>query len=728
MKHIIILLLIILSLNKISFSQWEPVNETFNSGHTSAGIIYCLGVKGKILFAGTNDGYVFRSTDEGARWYKLHNLPIFNRANCFSIQDTDIYMGTDVGIFHSADFGDNWVKIYPYSVHTISIIDTNIYAIHSQTFVDGTGSGSMIGFSTNKGSSWKTIYTGLDSTIYLYPLVNLRNKIFVGMSNWMNNYSGVLISTNNGTSWTLSNDGLPKGGTINYLAISGNNIIAGNDGENPGLYYSTNEGISWNISNLTGEIPYGYSPNILTPFRLGASETNNIVAEITYHFKGGNTAGESDLVKSTDNGITWQIIHTTDENLGSFFLFSGSKLYSGYKSVYVSTNYGLNWTSLKYGLSSHYISSMLTIGNNIYVGFDRLFNSNDQGQSWHEFEGNGDGTPDPRAGINTIKLNDKNIYVGTYNGVYFSSDEGLYWTKITADLSNIYSLAFSKKNIFAGNTEGVHKSTNNGISWAPISLNENVNSLVVIDTNIFAGTSNGVFLSTDEGEAWKEVNNGLPSYNRIYCLGVSGKNIFAGTYFGVYISTNNGLDWISSNNGFDKADSLIESISVVDSRIFAGVLNRHFGGSIYLSTDNGLNWTNISNGLDYTPGVTSIVISGDNMFAATEDYGVWTRPLSELTSTEKREVKKTLPYILYQNYPNPFNPMTKIKFEIKSSKFVSIKIYDILGKEVTTLINKEFEPGIYEETWDAKNFSSGIYFYQFKTVNFVETKKIILLK
>ena len=90
-------------------------------------------------------------------------------------------------------------------------------------------------------------------------------------------------------------------------------------------------------------------------------------------------------------------------------------------------------------------------------------------------------------------------------------------------------------------------------------------------------------------------------------------------------------------------------------------------------------------------------------------------------------------FYLYQNYPNPFNPLTKIKFTIPSvgtslMKFVQLKIYDVLGKEVKTLVNEEKRPGIYEVEFDAGDLTNGVYFYQLKTDNYVSTKKMLIIK
>ena len=85
-------------------------------------------------------------------------------------------------------------------------------------------------------------------------------------------------------------------------------------------------------------------------------------------------------------------------------------------------------------------------------------------------------------------------------------------------------------------------------------------------------------------------------------------------------------------------------------------------------------------------------------------------------------------FSLLQNYPNPFNPSTTISFEIPEGSFVTIKVYDILGNEIATLVNEEKPLGSYEAEFNANNLPSGIYFYTLSTGNFLSTKKMILLK
>ena len=82
----------------------------------------------------------------------------------------------------------------------------------------------------------------------------------------------------------------------------------------------------------------------------------------------------------------------------------------------------------------------------------------------------------------------------------------------------------------------------------------------------------------------------------------------------------------------------------------------------------------------------------------------------------------------HQNYPNPFNPETKIRYQLPTASKVVIKIYNILGSEVMELVNEQKEAGIYEAEFNASNLSSGTYIYKISADNFVQTKKMILLK
>ena len=99
-----------------------------------------------------------------------------------------------------------------------------------------------------------------------------------------------------------------------------------------------------------------------------------------------------------------------------------------------------------------------------------------------------------------------------------------------------------------------------------------------------------------------------------------------------------------------------------------------------------------------------------------------------LTGVGDNTIEPMLTYKLYSNYPNPFNPSTKIKYAVAEKTFVSLQIYDIAGSEVASIVNREQAAGEYEIDFNAGNLTTGVYLYKLQTGNFVETKKMILMK
>ena len=121
----------------------------------------------------------------------------------------------------------------------------------------------------------------------------------------------------------------------------------------------------------------------------------------------------------------------------------------------------------------------------------------------------------------------------------------------------------------------------------------------------------------------------------------------------------------------------------------------------------------------FTDANTGWVVGYNGTIMKTVTGGVFVQNISS-------EIPKE--FSLYQNYPNPFNPFTVIRFQLSVAGNAALNIYDMLGRKVSTLVNEKLQPGTYEVTFDGSNLSSGIYFYQFKTDKFSETKKLILLK
>jgi hypothetical protein len=122
----------------------------------------------------------------------------------------------------------------------------------------------------------------------------------------------------------------------------------------------------------------------------------------------------------------------------------------------------------------------------------------------------------------------------------------------------------------------------------------------------------------------------------------------------------------------------------------------------------------------------------DYLYAGSWGMSMFKTTTSTILSVD--DIKSELTnFSLEQNYPNPFNPSTRIKYSLPQTSRVQIKVFDVLGNEIETLVNEEKQKGTYEiefksHSGKVRNLSSGVYFYQLKAGSFVETKKMILMK
>jgi len=171
----------------------------------------------------------------------------------------------------------------------------------------------------------------------------------------------------------------------------------------------------------------------------------------------------------------------------------------------------------------------------------------------------------------------------------------------------------------------------------------------------------------------------------------------------------------------------------VNTGFFTGHLNSE-GAYIFRTTDAGTSWFGsniIASNLLYTIYFSDIntgYLAGGlgTVIKTTDGGGIYTN----ITGNQN-----IIPdnFSLFQNYPNPFNPTTKIKFALPPSTKgerlgVRVVIYDALGREVQTLVNESLQPGTYEVEFDGSNFSSGVYYYTLQTDNFIETKRMVMVK
>ena len=115
------------------------------------------------------------------------------------------------------------------------------------------------------------------------------------------------------------------------------------------------------------------------------------------------------------------------------------------------------------------------------------------------------------------------------------------------------------------------------------------------------------------------------------------------------------------------------------------------------------------------------------MYAGTAQNGVW-RSASPVTTIKANSDHIPFAYTLEKNYPNPFNPSTTIQFFLPHSSHVTLKVYNTLGVEVATLVSDNLSAGKHQVVWEAKGIASGIYFYRLQTADFVQTRKLVLLR
>jgi photosystem II stability/assembly factor-like uncharacterized protein len=322
--------------------------------------------------------------------------------------------------------------------------------------------------------------------------------------------------------------------------------------------------------------------------------------------------------------------------------------------------------------------------------------------------------------------------VGSYNGIYSSSDNGNNWLSSNSGLPQFnftYTLVNNGSNIYAGNDYGVYLSTNNGINWNAINQglpsNAVCNSIAILESNIFAGTNRGVYRSTNNGNIWSPSNQGLPSNSFIKSLGIDGPNIYAGLVGKVYLSTDNGSNWEQTDLG--TAGWTINGILFQDSNLL--IISN---GTVYFSRDYGSNWRIVNEGLSNET-LKSICYSNSFLYVATDKAGIWKLAIDD-NILDVNDKQKYVPndFKLSQNYPNPFNPSTKINYQLPTAGNVTLKVYDVLGNEIATLVNEYKPAGSFEVEFNPassiKKPASGIYFYRLQAGSFVETKKMILLK
>lgn len=375
---------------------------------------------------------------------------------------------------------------------------------------------------------------------------------------------------------------------------------------------------------------------------------------------------------------------------------------------------------------------------------------------------------------NDICFQEDTIYVAGSLGLFKSTDNGDSWVDVAPFTNKKQFMAidcFEKRLVTRSEEEGFFYSDDGGRTWNLFNLPVGTDiCFIAKDNYYFASIVTDSYvpklaISTDYGNTWY-INPTPIQGEKITSMNFIGDTLLVGSVFGkFYFSDDFGITWVNRSSGIH--GSLIKSICNNGRNVFilndkmyhttnlgitwkaitpvnwavykAAFLeiakNRLFvGGSqsmgINISDDYGITWKFFNSGLTYRNSVAINYNEKAVFICAQNPYGIFYYPFANMTFTSTSEEQSNIlsNHTLFQNYPNPFNPSTTISFNLPNAEFTSLKVYDILGKQVAVLCEEELVSGNHSIIWDASNNSSGIYFYKLISGNYSETKKMILSK
>jgi len=455
---------------------------------------------------------------------------------------------------------------------------------------------------------------------------------------------------------------------------------------------------------------------------------------------------DSFLIRSVDNGASWQIVYFTP-SWSIYSAFGASPtgiIYLNSDSLRKSTDEGNNWITTTGFLSGYYPLWFLITNDegDIFTETGVLagsysYRSTDEGASWIQI-----GVT--QALLQSISFhpngNTYAVYLGNlppgYSDLFKSSNKGDIWENI-ASAPPLILIVYVAKNghIFVGTNTTLFKSIDDGLNWELL-LNASVTDITENQFgHLFASTAlSGVFRSTDDGANWQQINSGL-AYLTATKLTVDSLG---------YLYAITGISQSSQTKLYRSVESTIPvefvsfAANVVNNEVHlnwttATELNNK-GFEILRATQNDNEWKEIGfvPGRGTTTQISSYSFTDENLNPGSYNYRLkqidfdGTYKYYDLEQTVV--ISPPVGFELSQNYPNPFNPSTNIGFRIADFGFVTLKVYDVLGNEVATLVNEEKRAGVYEVEFSATGFSSGIYFYRLQTGTFIETKWMVLLK
>ncbi len=582
--------------------------------------------------------------------------------------------------------GNNWFPLSQNMNHEV----TNIFFINSFKGFYCSPFTDTIGITYNGGNNWTNIKVGNGQPVNMLFFKDTLNAWALG------NYHYISKTTDGGLNWIVIPNQIGNTQYIYFLNLNTGWITD----PGGGIWKSTNGGINWFVQ------------------RSGIGGSNGYQSyALDVYFKDENTGwvgcGNGIMLRTTNGGNNWSDINDpplsevrsldfVDENTG-WALCNFYNL-DNFSYIFKTTNRGYNWINV-YSITNVILNS-LTFVNSI-TGY----------------------------------------VCGDSGTVLKTTDGGNNWSNINYGNINQNSVKFLNTNTgyICGSIGSIIKTTNGGINWVnqQSNIRANLNYIQFVDQqNGFIAADSGYILKTvDGGENW---NLTFPYNNKSYravCFINPNTGFVVGdshTYNPYPISNtvvvktiNAGLNWTISINDGDGGYYYFSDVLFLNDQIGWVVSSDNGLGYIKKTTNGGLSWIQSFGplGPDYygDSGLNCIFSLGENYTWVGGGSGAiisTTSPIS-INPINFRIPEK---FSLSQNYPNPFNPQTKIKFDISKQSFAKLIIYDILGREVATLVNEDLKPGTYSFDWDGSNYASGIYFYQLVVGDYAKTMKMVLIK
>jgi len=641
------------------------------------------------------------------------------------------------GLYKSEDNGNSWVKIES------QFDDFEVYSIYitnEDHIWVGTNFQGRIYRSTDNGKTWENKRNGYNTGECWAFGESKDGVLFAGDGQYYN----LSRSLDYGENWELSANLRPF-----VFATDSNNIVYA--GTHDGLFGTSDNGITWGQNNFLKNIPVS---------TIVIDENNNIYCGTGYYDNGNG------VYYSTDGGVTWTQIGLEGKIVLSLAFDSEKNLLAGTAEdgLFKTTNNGENWTQYQKGLYKKQLFRLkLNKEDDIFIGSEEegVFRSINGGE---EFEQVGL----PLSNSKDIKFyGDSLLFSSTPSGVQKYNIETKKWTNI--GLHNVFGLDITENGTIYAATfaDGLFKTEDFGKNWILTNLTKDsimsvYNVVAKNEDTILAATEFNLRKSTDGGENWTilpvktsffsrgmSINNnqiwvtGTGSMDYIYkstdysnfelmfsysygwaennCISaLSNESVFVtDPYDGTYRSTDNGETWqqlLTGGRG-------VWTIYAEDNGLLLGGAR----DTIWYSDDLGDNFIGIKVPFDRDNNITDIKRGNNNqLYFSTYETGIFELDILTIINDTKNTFSN---YELYQNYPNPFNPTTSIEYTVPSSEYVTLKVYDILGNEVATLVNEQKTAGRYEVEFNASNIASGVYFYRIQTsTGFVSTKKLLLIK